>query len=305
LISLNIRPKILNMNLHKYLIFAWFSILLLATFSACEPEVVEDIGPSVSLSSDPGFIYKDTSLVKSDTFKLRVLATPGSNDLKLLQVNENDSKIVLDRLISGIDENPQQVIDADVDGFTWDIEIQAQAEGTAKYTVFVEDESGLTNGVIFYVNDVYTPLDGEAGGLKVYNFARQNNVSLDLHKPKVVSSNDPGGDLQDLGIDPDLPETSNWIQKIRPKNGAKLFLPAEDIDFDAINSKEALLAAFDGSTQLLVSEVLETGNVYLASTPSEEGITTDYFVLRVDNIVITPDNNEDFYEFSLKQALFL
>ena len=288
----------------KTIYFILFALVASGTlFIACEPEPVEIEDPAIELAPETGFIYKDTVLQRGQIFQVKVTATPGTNDLKLLQINENDTKIPLDRIISGVNANPALTLNADAQGFTKVIELQAQADGLSKYTFFVEDEGGYTNGVSFTVTDVFFGLDTVASDLKVFNFSGTNFGSIDLHIPKVVSSSDPTGDIQDEGINLALPSATNWLQQIRPKNGAELFQPAEGLTYEEINTKEKLKAAVEAGTKVIRSKTLNVGDIYLAKTPSLEGATMDYFLLKVDNIVITPNNNDDFYLFSLKQAL--
>jgi len=287
----------------QILLFVISMILIVGMFSACEPEPVDIESPSISLVAADGYISKDTILQKGQEFKVKVIATAGTNDIKLLAINENDVKISLDRIISGVNANPALVLGADAQGFEKEIGIMAQEEGLSKYTIYVEDVDGYTNGVSFTVTEVFNSLDNEVGDLKVYNFSGPNFGSLDLQVPEVVSSSDPNGDIQDLGIDTNLPVATNWLKKIKAKNGAELFEPAEGLIYDDVNSKESLKAAVEAGTMKLVSDVLTVGSLYLVKTPSLEGTTSDYFLLRVDDIVVTSDNNQDYYLFTLKQAL--
>jgi len=287
----------------KIFLYAFGLFLVTGLFMACEPDPVNIENPFINLVQESGFIYKDTTLEKGQVFKVKVNATPGTYNLKLIGINENDAPIALDRIISGLDANPSLTLGADATGFQKEIEIQAQTEGISKYTFYVEDEQGYTNATDVAVTDVYTSLDNEQGGLKVYNFSGTNFGSLDLHVPAVVSSSAPEGDLQDAGININLPAVSNWIQKVSPKNGCELYVKAEGLVYEDIDTKEKLKVAVEAGTKVIISAVLKIGDVYLAKTPSLLGDTFDYFLLRVDNIVITADNNQDYYEFTLKQAL--
>ena len=288
---------------NNYFLYLMLFILSGSLFMACEPDPVNVEDPQISLSTEAGYIYKDTTLQRGEIFKVKVTAAAGTNNLKLMQINENDVKMALDRIISGLNSNPALTLNADAQGFTKEIEIQAQADGLSKYTFYVEDEGGYTNGASFVVTDVYSGLDTVASGLKVYNFSGPLDGSIDLQVPKVVPSSDPKGDIQDEGINLNLPAATNWLQQIRPKNGAKLYKPAEGLAYDAIDSKEKLKAAVEAGTEVIRSQALKIGDIYLAKTASLQGTTMDYFLLRVDNIVIEADNNNDYYLFTLKQAL--
>jgi hypothetical protein len=283
--------------------FTLLLLLAIGLFTACEPDPVDIENPSISLSSEPGYIYQDTTMQKGEVFKVKVTAMPGTYDLKLLAINENDTKLALDRIVSGLNANPSLTLDTDAQGFTKEIEIMAQTDGNSKYTIYVEDNEGYTEGVEFLVSDVYTGIDGEFDSLVVYNIDGPLNGSIDLHAPAIVPKADPTGDIQDEGINLNLPLESNWLQQIRPKNGAELFRPAEGLTFEGVTSKEALKAAVEAGTQVLRSTALEPGDVYLAKTASLQGTTFDYFILLVNEVVVVKDSNLDYYVFSLKQAL--
>jgi hypothetical protein len=266
---------------------------------------VEVDPPTITLSQEDGYVFQDTSLEKGSIFKIKVTATPGTYDLYTLGINLNNEKLSLDSIEAGINGNPSLLLGDDVTGFTKEIEIRTQNEANSKYTVVIEDTEGYTDGVDFFITEVFTSFDTIASDLKVYNFSGPLNGSIDLQVPEVVSSSDPDGDIQDVGIDINLPLETNWLQRIRPKNDCQLFQPAEGLTFDAVTSKEELKAAVEAGTERIESNTLSEGDIYLAKTPSLEGNTSDYFLLRVDEIFVEKTNNQDYYVFTLKSALNL
>lgn len=297
-------------KLSKLLSYSLAAILTVGLFTACEPDPADIENPSISLSQADGYIYQDTILGKGEIFTVKLTATPGTNDLNLLTINENDTKLSLDRIISGINSNPALSLGADATGFTKDIEIMAQESGSSKYSFHIEDTEGNQESVEFIVTDVLTGLDSIAGDLKVYNIDGPLNGSIDLSIPAVVPRYTPGTnifnpdvDIQDLGINLNLPLESNWIQKIRSMNVCELYKPAEGLVYEAIIWKEDLKTAVEAGELISQSDKLEQGDIYLAKSPSTVGETMDYFMIRVDEIYVEKTNNEDYYIFTVKQAL--
>lgn len=288
------------------LTYSLATLLTVVLFSHCEPEPFTPDYPSVSLSTETGYIYQDTILERGEEFRILITAAPGTYDLNLLAINENDStKLSQDRIISGIDINPTELNENDAMGFTREITLLTQMEGDVKYTIYVEDSEGYTEGVEFRITDIYFGLDTVASELQVYNFTGNPSESaIDLYNARIVDAQDPEADIQDLGINTSLPDETNWYQQIRPKNDCILLKPKDTLDYEQINTKEALIAAAELASVVPLSSKLSAGDMYFAKTPSIEGDTMDYFLLRVNEISIVPFNDEDYYIFSLKQAKY-
>ena len=275
---------------------------LLIVIYACEPVPVDIEGPEISFTAEDGYLYKDTLWEKGKSFKVKINVTAGANDLDIFQVNENDTLLPVERIISGLNINPDTLSEADKQAFTKELEIEIHEEGYGEYTFFIQDAAGFTNGVYFAVNDLFEPLDGTFEGIRLENFEK-NKEGLDLHTLELLPATDPSADITDIGINDDLPDNQNWWQKINGINDAQIFLPEEDVSFDEIDTKEQMLVVAENATELALSPILHVGDLVLVKTASLTGETSDYFLIMVETIVVTPNNNEDYYEFSLKQAL--
>lgn len=288
----------------RTIVFYFLSIALIAgIFTACEPEPVDIVDPEITLVKEAGFVYGDSILNVGQSFKIKVTVTKGTNDVKLIGIKENDVQLPLDRITDGISSNPALALGTDVGGFTKEITLIAQTTGQSEYTIYVEDTEGYTDAVKFKISEVVNDFEGTHGNLQVFNFSGPNFGTLDLHGAVAVAQSNTAGDIRDGGIDIGLPVAQNWKQIIFPVNGARLYKSSAAVDFNAINTKAKLKAAIEAASNITASSKLQKGDVYFATTPSLTGSTTDYFMLKIDDIVLTADDNKDYYMFSLKQAL--
>jgi len=279
-------------------------------FTACEPEPVEVISPEITLVKEAGFVYGDTILDVGQAFKVKVIVTKGTNDIKLIGIKENDVLLTIKsdnnpegRILEGMNANVELTLGDAAGGFTKEITLKAQLAGPSEYTIYLEDIEGYTNAVKLKITEVVNDFEGVYDNLQVYNFSGPNFGTLDLHAAAAVGQNDTSGDIRDGGIDIGLPVAQNWKQIIFPVNGARLYKSSTAVDFNTINTKAKLKAAIESASNITASQKLQKGDIYFATTPSLTGSTTDYFMLKVDDIILTEDDNKDFYLFSLKKAL--
>ncbi|HAQ39133.1 MAG TPA: hypothetical protein PLU49_03390 [Saprospiraceae bacterium] len=284
--------------------YYFLSLFIIAgLFTACEPEPVEVISPEITLVKEAGFVYGDSILEVGQAFKVKVNVTKGTNDIKLIGIKENNVQLPLDRILEGMSANPALVFGTEIAGFTKEINLYAQQNGESEYTFYVEDIEGYTNAVKVKITEVVNDFEGVYDNLQVYNFSGPNFGTLDLHAAAAVGQNDTSGDIRDGGIDIGLPVPQNWKQIIFPVNGARLYKSSTAVDFNTINTKAKLKAAIESASNITASQKLQKGDIYFATTPSLTGSTTDFFMLKVDDIVLTEEDNKDFYLFSMKKAL--
>jgi hypothetical protein len=195
-------------------------------------------------------------------------------------------------------------------GFDGTIYIKAPATGSQDFRITVEDASGETASVDVTLKST-TSIDGEFTVVVINNADGPVGVlgGLDLRNasdvPETVTGNPSNpayvnADLVDQGIDVALPANQNWIQKIMPVNGAVLRTPdqaqSEGFTYASADSKEAIVAAFDSGTAKTESDVVAVGDLFVVKKGD------DHFLLQCTNVVVTPADNTDRYEFSVKQA---
>jgi len=121
---------------------------------------------------------------------------------------------------------------------------------------------------------------------------------LDLDNGENVSVNSTDADVIDLGLDL---TTGEWRQQIEGANGTTLRAAdpgnPELFNFDNINSREAIIAAFDSGISAEPSNMLVVEDVFIANRGG------DFFIMTVTSITVTPNNNEDFYLFNIKTSI--
>ncbi|MEL6734026.1 MAG: hypothetical protein AAFP83_23010, partial [Bacteroidota bacterium] len=111
--------------------------------------------------------------------------------------------------------------------------------------------------------------------------------------------NETTHDLADTGIDTNLPLADNWKQQFEAANGAVLKSVASTVSFDEINFKEDIVTLYDDDTRAFnvtgTTDRVEIGDLFLVKTSSGS-----IFFLNTSDIVITSDNNDDRYVFTVK-----
>ncbi len=296
------------------------STLLLTT--GCEEDTPGpgggDLPPIVTIINSP----PDTINELGGEITVTIEAIKGTQPLKTVTVLEDNVKIDdLSRLTFNNQPgsaNPFLVTGSDVDGFTWDIRIVAHdAFDTRTYTIRVEDEAGLTDEASFdlTISDPGTPVEKEIVGILMNQSGPAGQGALDLDdgvQTGAHSGNPDIAEIRDLGIDINAPSNAeNWRQQIGPMNDAVVRIvdlsAMENFSFDNATKKEQIEAAFDSGVDL-TEEVVPFGETDpVKATPKlQEGDLlvvrrgTRTYLLRIDAINVTPNDNMDSYTISIK-----
>ncbi len=273
----------------------------LMIFSACEePLPPAPVLPTITLVEEAGFVASGDSVVTETEFFVKVTATQGDDLLNRLSVSENGTDITeLTRLTFDGDaagSNPTPLPTEAQTGFTWTIGIvSAKDAGTNTYTVSVTDATGNVAQVSF---DIVTEVGLETftGYLLLNQAGPAGTGGLDLDTGNGTGSADPEAEIKDEGIDLGAPSNDlNWIQKISAANSAELRIPDVNLEFDAVNNTDQLQAAFDNGLDVTVSDKVEIGDVFLVKNGEK------YYIIKTTNITVTPNDNEDRYEFEVKK----
>ncbi len=231
--------------------------------------------------------------------------TSGGSDVAVEDLRFNDADQAAE-----FSSNPLAFPAEFENGFDGTIYIKAPADGSQDFRITVEDATGETASVDVTLNAT-TAIDGEFTVVVINNADGPVGVlgGLDLRnsadQPETVTGNPMNpdyarADLVDQGIDVALPAATNWIQKIMPVNGAVLRTPdqaqSEGFTYASADNKEAIIAAFDTGTTKTESDVVAVGDLFVVKKGD------DHFLLQCTNVVVTPADNTDRYEFSVKQA---
>ncbi len=284
--------------------FFIFPILLafVALFTACDNTPEPAVGPSISLGTGGQFVSDTATVFTDSTFQIQVTASKGDADLRTIEVRENgtaiaNTRILIDGFTAGA--NPSPLFDAALSSFTYVLTITAgsTADETNEYTVIVTDTDGLNASASV---DVTTKSFGtfvtERNVILLLNQAGPaGQGGLDLESGNSIGTNNDSADIRDMGIDLALPNASNWKQQIGTINTSVLKVPAAGLNYDEILTKEQLRIAYDAGQSFTTSDKVAEGDLFLALT--SEG---NYYLLKTDAITVTPNDNSDRYEFSVK-----
>ncbi len=277
--------------------------LLIATaalFTACDTTPPEPVGPSVVVTGPAA----DTVFTDS-VFIITVSATSGDVNLKSISITENGSAIATSRLtFDGFTagSNPSPVVTGGETGFTYEVGITASSvEETNTYAVIIEDVDGLTAtesfDIVTEIEFVATPVT-ERTMLLLLNQggpAGQGALDLETGNQSGTSATDTESDLRDQGIDTNLAVDKNWLQKIASFNNSELRVPAAGLVYDEVLTSEGVLAAFDAGQDITESDMVEVDDLFLVKTADG-----NVFLLKTASITVTPADNNDQYEFSVK-----
>ncbi|MEM6346983.1 MAG: hypothetical protein AAF927_24055 [Bacteroidota bacterium] len=270
-------------------------------FSACEePLPPVPVLPTITLVEEAGFVASGDSVVTETEFFVKVTATQGDDLLNRLAVSEDGSDITeLTRLTFDGDaagSNPTPLPTEAQTGFTWTIGIvSAKDPGTNTYTISVTDATGNSTQVSF---DIVTEagLETATGYLLFNQGGPAGTGGLDLDTGDGTGSSDPEAEIKDEGIDLGAPSNDlNWKQQISAANSASIRIPDAGLEYDALNNRTQLEAAYDAGLDVTITDKVEIGDVYLVKNGEK------YYVIKTVNITVTPNDNGDNYEFEIKK----
>ncbi len=299
-------------------IFSSALLLTVAIFSTgCgDDTTVDDLAPIVSITDGPTpeSVVEGAGTIATVT----VEATKGTKALKTVTVYEGSTKVSLDDLtIDGVaaSANPILII-SPTDAMTWEIGVHVHADaGTATYRVVVEDEGGLSDEASFDVT-VEAPIEQTLTGILFNQAGPAGFGGLDLDNGDGTGSSDVDAELRDMGIDSLAGSGDNWRRRIGGINGATVrYAGNGTVEFGDVASKEAIVALYDGATDLQaantytgdnidvwgnfkVSDVVAIGDVFVVY----KSANSTYYLVEVTDIDENTalGNNSDNYTLSIK-----
>jgi hypothetical protein len=261
--------------------------------------VLEVINPTITLMNSATIEAPAESLVQ-----VNAEAVMGTFDLASVSVWEDGDLISdLTRIrFANIDfeANPRPLFDPNTTGFTEGIIIRTIA-GTHDYIIRVTDTEGNNADVAFTISEASTgtALENQFDFVLFSNASGPSLGGLDLDNGVAVPSASADAEIRDLGIDTNQPAATNWIQRVEGVNGSDLRvvnlanLP-DGFTFDGVSSKEEVAEAFNSGTAADPSPVLQVGDLLAVSS------FTNIYIIQVDEVNVTDNDNEDFYRFSIK-----
>jgi len=233
-----------------------------------------------------------------------ISATAGGASLITFAVYKDGELVNADRAAfngADFDENPYTLEADDQGGFSMaDVLVRLDGTGTATYTF--EVTNALGESVSTDVNVTFgTSLTNTYSAVLLSNASGGVNTlgGLDLESGENVSVNSNEANVIDLGIVSNTDPT--WVQKIQGANGTTLRAAdsnqPELFNFDNINSREAIISAYDAGLSANPSNVVAVGDVFIAQEDDK------YYLMKCTDISVTNNNNEDFYRFDIKTSI--
>ncbi len=280
-----------------------------ATVDAVDGETNIPVRAEVTVKSTPMIEYVGTNprAVGLGGKNYAITATPLGADLaKIAVYNDGELMNFADLAFNGVDfdDNPYYLVGDDVSGFELaDVLVRITEADNYILTFEVEDAFGETAKTKEIMVAAGTPIpdgytaslsnaDGPSGPTEPFPVFG----GLDLDTGENVPVNSSEADIIDLGLSV---TTGEWRRQIQGVNGITLRAASgpELLNFDNINFRETIIAAFDDGADVNPSEMVEEGNIFIANRGD------DYFIMRVTDLDPSPDDNRDAYMFDIKTSI--
>ena len=254
---------------------------------------VNDVDPLLTIDG-PSSISVSTPTLLS----LTLVGTVGSSPLSTISVFE-DGELILDLTRLSCDgmefaSNPNDLGTDNANGFNKMFVFDpGNIVGTRVYTITITDDNGKEASVdyTFTLEAAATPFTATFSNVRMYNNSGPLGGAIDLDSGTNVSSADASADIVDNGLD-----AGNWSKTISPLGSTDLRSLDAGVTYDGTTSREMLVSAFDGGTSLSSTGELTVGSIYAAK------IGDDYYLLSVATVEETSADNEDYFEFNIKQS---
>ena len=264
---------------------------------------------SLGFEAANGGLSADATLAGQSNFKVELVATKGGSPLSTLTVLEDGVEVDVTRIKFGTDNdfgaavelfsNPLDLINDEKDGFDWFVWVNSHDAGTKTYTFSVADESGASEVLTLDISIATgTPVAELSGKLLLNASGPVGTGGINLLTGDGTGSDvADGGHIKDEGIDLSQPVAQNWKKQISGVGNNIIRTPGVDFpvdDFNAVQFSEEIQIAFDNGDDATIADV-GVGDRFLVQLTSGE-----YVLVLVTNINETTDNNDDFYELSIK-----
>lgn len=285
--------------------------------------VVAKAKPTISVFGAP-----DTDVTAGSDFTVTADAIVGEAQLRTLTITENGDNLPVSRLvIAGLSSftNPYELEGADKDGANYDVTVTTPSNpGTYDYVFRMEDEDGEFDEDFFSVTVVGTAITETLTAELLSNQAGDvGKGALDLDEGLEAGVTSTGettpdqAEIRDMGLDCTIPAPGfNWRRQIATVNGAELrevdLSVVEGFTFDGVGTVEQIVAAYDSGFTFADGEATNCGNgnttpATNVSDPLEvgglfvvRGSNGVYYLIKVDEVNETGDDNDDYYSLSIK-----
>lgn len=269
------------------------------SINAASPSI-SFVGIGSTVETSPGAADKKLVTVESNGVNLSALAIYENGNLIT-----DLTRIYYGDLNTNFTNNPMTIEGNDIFGFVKDVFVRQFTMGISEYTIEVQNIAGKTASASYFIN-AGSSIDAEFTATLLSNADGGNLGGLDLYTGANVSVNSASATIVDQGINGN-PNATNWIQKFR-HNGVGSIKELSQAQIDAgfsyanIQFKEDILAAWNDAIapadDQQPTNKVQVGDVYLILNDN------DYFIIECTEVVITTNDNLDYYNFNIKQAIY-
>lgn len=284
-----------------YFLFSILAFGIILSLGSCTDDPVDMTAPSVSFLSGTGAVSADDSVPIYTPIKINVKADKGGAQLNTITVKVDGIQLApLTFKVNGApaSANPALLLGTDKDGISYTYEFDAlNVPGTALYEFTITDDNKVVTIKTIKVVFTGTPTTETGKGLIVYNYSGPRQGGVDLFNAKVISGNDPAATIRDYGVVDPL-TNSLWVMRFTPRNGSIIKNPPAGFTYAGAAYQEDIQQAVlngtneQGSTD---TKVLAIGDVFVVQNG------TSYFVVSIDNLLFTSNDNLDYFQISIKK----
>ncbi|MEO6189942.1 MAG: hypothetical protein ABIO44_05795 [Saprospiraceae bacterium] len=282
-----------------------YSILLVGSILnfmvSCNSDSDDNNPPTSQVIMKAGYSIDKDNLKIGSSVKISIKAVKGSKQLNTITVKTDGVNLPAGSfIVNGVasSANPALLFGGDRDSLLFNFEFsRVDVPQTISYYFIIIDENNDTTSQNVSINYYGTPSEVAGTGLVVYNYSGPNFGGLDLFAAKVVSGNAPEATIRDFGVvDPVADKT--WVMRFSPLNNSEIMNPSSNYTYGGLIYKENIQRAFElGSREpgKIVSKVLAKGDFFLVKNG------TSYFAISIDKVVATANDNNDYFEVSIKK----
>ena len=265
---------------------------------------VQALPPDFTIPGDGDIQAAPNTLV---SIPVEAVGTGAEIDQISVKVNGELITNLNDLELGGVDftANPNPVTGEDRNGFMKSVTMRTpMTVGTYTVTIAVIDENGVEVSDDLVVIVGTTPVTYM--GSVFWNADGPNQGGLDLDTGEMVGRNSTESEVRDLGNDTNQPIATNWRRQIEARNNFTLaqLIPGENnlpetFSFEDVLYGE-LIQSYNGNVvdlpnnQGTVSGTLKVGDIFWGTRGNK------YYIFVVREIVMTVDNNEDYYVVDIK-----
>jgi hypothetical protein len=255
-------------------------------------------GPVVNFISGNNNIDDDAIVTRNAYFKVVLSATKGTaGQLRTFEVLADGVSLDPTKMkIAGAAaaSNPVLLFAPDVDGVSnYVVEIlSSNVADTVKYTFKFTDNAGNSDSEVINIFTLGEPVV-ESIIVRMYNMSGPFGGGVDLINFLNVPSLSTSAHMHDTGKN----TSGDWAQIVHAANGSSFRIPPAGFSFDNLTLKSNIDSAYVNGSASPFGNDLEYSKYkeFIVKNGS------NYFAVKVVNIVVTATNNEDYAELKIKK----